>query len=68
MMALTALGGRSADLERVRVLGDPAGLPAIGRAAAMELLGGLNQWRQGNRGPETDSMIDLGTAGLRDYE
>ena len=45
-----------------------AALPAFGRAAAaMELLGGLNQWRQGNRGPETDSLIDLGTAGLRDY-
>lgn len=37
-------------------------------AAAMELLGGLDQWRQGNRGPETDSLIVLGTAGLRDYE
>ena len=36
-------------------------------AAAMELLGGLNQWRQGNRGPETDSLIDIGTTGLRDY-
>jgi Ser/Thr protein kinase RdoA (MazF antagonist) len=45
-----------------------AALPAFGRAAAaMELLGGLNQWRQGNRGPETDSLIDIGTAGLRDY-
>jgi len=33
----------------------------------MELLGGLNQWRQGNRSPETDSLINLGTAGLRDY-
>jgi Ser/Thr protein kinase RdoA (MazF antagonist) len=43
-------------------------LPAFGRAAAaMELLGGLNQWRQGNRGPETDALIDVGTAGLRDY-
>ena len=43
-------------------------LPAFGRAAAaMELLGGLNQWRQGNRGPETDSLIDIGTTGLRDY-
>jgi Ser/Thr protein kinase RdoA (MazF antagonist) len=44
-------------------------LGALGRAAAaMELLGGLNQWRQGNRGPETDSLIVIGTAGLRDYE
>jgi Ser/Thr protein kinase RdoA (MazF antagonist) len=43
-------------------------LPAFGRgAAAMELLGGLDQWRRGNRGPETDSLIDLGTAGLGDY-
>jgi len=47
---------------------EEAALPAFGRAAAaMELLGGLNQWRLGNRGPETDSLIDLGTAGLRDY-
>jgi Ser/Thr protein kinase RdoA (MazF antagonist) len=47
---------------------EEAALPAFGRAAAaMELLGGLNQWRQGNRGPETDSLIDLGTVGLRDY-
>lgn len=47
---------------------EQAALPAFGRAAAaMELLGGLNQWRQGNRGPETDSLIDLGTTGLRDY-
>ena len=45
-----------------------ASLPAVGRAAAaMELLGGLNQWRQGNRGPETDSLIDIGTTGLRAY-
>jgi Ser/Thr protein kinase RdoA (MazF antagonist) len=45
-----------------------AALPAVGRAAAaMELLGGLNQWRQGNRGPETDSLIEIGTTGLRDY-
>jgi Ser/Thr protein kinase RdoA (MazF antagonist) len=43
-------------------------LPAVGRAAAaMELLGGLNQWRQGNRGPETDSLIQIGTNGLREY-
>jgi Ser/Thr protein kinase RdoA (MazF antagonist) len=48
---------------------EEAALPAFGRAAAaMELLGGLNQWRLGNRGPETDSLIDLGTAGLRDYD
>lgn len=46
-----------------------AALDAFGRAAAaMELLGGLNQWRQGNRGPETDSLIVIGTTGLRDYE
>jgi hypothetical protein len=48
--------------------GEEAALPAFGRAAAaMELVGGLNQWRQGNRGPETDSLIGTGTAGLRDY-
>jgi Ser/Thr protein kinase RdoA (MazF antagonist) len=48
---------------------EEAALPAFGRAAAaMELLGGLNQWRQGNRGPETDSLIDIGTAGLADYD
>lgn len=42
---------------------------AFGRAAAaMELLGGLDQWRQGNRGPETQSLISIGTAGLRDYQ
>ena len=47
---------------------EEAALPAFGRAAAaMELLGGLNQWRQGNRGPETESLINLGAAGLRDY-
>jgi Ser/Thr protein kinase RdoA (MazF antagonist) len=47
---------------------EEAALPAFGRAAAaMELLGGLNQWRQGNRGPETDSLIEIGTTGLRDY-
>jgi Ser/Thr protein kinase RdoA (MazF antagonist) len=44
-------------------------LGAFGRAAAaMELLGGLNQWQLGNRGPETDSLIVIGTAGLRDYQ
>jgi Ser/Thr protein kinase RdoA (MazF antagonist) len=48
---------------------EEAALPASGRAAAaMELLGGLNQWRQGNRGPETDSLIEIGTTGLADYE
>jgi Ser/Thr protein kinase RdoA (MazF antagonist) len=48
---------------------EEAALPAVGRAAAaMELLGGLNQWRQGNRGPETDSLIDIGTTGLADYD
>jgi Ser/Thr protein kinase RdoA (MazF antagonist) len=48
---------------------EEAALPAFGRAAAaMELLGGLNQWRQGNRGPETDSLIDIGTTGLRDCD
>jgi Ser/Thr protein kinase RdoA (MazF antagonist) len=48
---------------------EEAALPAFGRAAAaMELLGGLNQWRQGNRGPETDSLIEIGTTGLRDYD
>ncbi len=48
---------------------EEAALPAFGRAAAaMELLGGLNQWRQGNRGPETDSLINLGTVGLLDYD
>jgi Ser/Thr protein kinase RdoA (MazF antagonist) len=46
-----------------------AALDAAGRAAAaMELLGGLNQWRLGNRGPETDSLIVIGTTGLREYE
>jgi Ser/Thr protein kinase RdoA (MazF antagonist) len=49
--------------------GELGALDAFGRAAAaMELLGGLNQWRQGNRGPETDSLIVIGTAGLRDYQ
>ena len=48
---------------------EEAALPAFGQAAAaMELLGGLNQWRQGNRGPETDSLIDIGTTGLADYD
>jgi Ser/Thr protein kinase RdoA (MazF antagonist) len=47
---------------------EEAAVPAFGRAAAaMELLGGLNQWRQGNRGPETDSLVEIGSAGLRDY-
>ena len=49
--------------------GEEAALPAFGRAAAaMELLGGLNQWRQGNRGPETDLLIQIGTVGLADYD
>jgi Ser/Thr protein kinase RdoA (MazF antagonist) len=48
---------------------EEAALPAFGRAAAaMELLGGLNQWRQGNRGPETDLLIEIGTTGLADYD
>jgi Ser/Thr protein kinase RdoA (MazF antagonist) len=48
---------------------EEAALPAFGRAAAaMELLGGLNQWRQGNRGPETDSLVEIGTVGLADYD
>lgn len=43
-------------------------LRAFGRAAAaMELLGALAEWHQGNRGPETEYLIGLGTAGLRDY-
>jgi Ser/Thr protein kinase RdoA (MazF antagonist) len=43
-------------------------LDSFGRgAAAMELLGGLNMWMQGARGPETDLLLALGTAGLRDY-
>jgi Ser/Thr protein kinase RdoA (MazF antagonist) len=47
---------------------EEAALDAFGQgAAAMELLGGLNQWQQGNRGPETDLLITIGTAGLRDY-
>jgi Ser/Thr protein kinase RdoA (MazF antagonist) len=47
---------------------EEAALDAFGQgAAAMELLGGLNQWRHGNRGPETDLLITTGTAGLRDY-
>jgi Ser/Thr protein kinase RdoA (MazF antagonist) len=47
---------------------EEAALDAFGQgAAAMELLGGLNQWVQGNRGPETDLLITIGTAGLRDY-
>jgi Ser/Thr protein kinase RdoA (MazF antagonist) len=48
---------------------EEAALPAFGRAAAaMELLGGLNQWRQGNRGPETDLLVEIGTVGLADYD
>ena len=37
-------------------------------AAAMELLGALAEWhRHGNRSPETEYLIGLGLAGLRDY-
>jgi Ser/Thr protein kinase RdoA (MazF antagonist) len=47
---------------------EQAALDSFGRwAAAMELLGGLNMWLQGNRGPETDLLITIGTTGLRDY-
>jgi len=47
---------------------EEAALDGFGRwAAAMELLGGLNMWMQGARGPETDLLLTLGTAGLRDY-
>ena len=43
-------------------------LDKFGRwAAAMELLGGLNMWMRGARGPETDLLLAIGTAGLRDY-
>lgn len=43
-------------------------LDAFGRAAAaMELLGGLDQWGQGNQGDETSNLIEIGTSGLRDY-
>jgi Ser/Thr protein kinase RdoA (MazF antagonist) len=46
-----------------------AALDVFGRAAAaMELLGGLNQRQEGNWGAETDSLIEIGTAGLREYE
>ena len=31
----------------------------------MELLGGLNMWMQGARGPETDLLLALGTAAWR---
>jgi Ser/Thr protein kinase RdoA (MazF antagonist) len=45
-----------------------AALDTFGRAgAAMELLGGLAQWQQGNRGAETQALISIGTAGLREY-
>lgn len=37
-------------------------------AAAMELLGALAEWHhRGNRSPETEYLIGLGLAGLRDY-
>jgi Ser/Thr protein kinase RdoA (MazF antagonist) len=43
-------------------------LHVFGRAAAaMELLGGLSQWQQGNRGAETGTLIEIGASGLRDY-
>jgi Ser/Thr protein kinase RdoA (MazF antagonist) len=43
-------------------------LHVFGRAAAaMELLGGLSQWQQGNQGAETRQLIEIGTASLRDY-
>jgi Ser/Thr protein kinase RdoA (MazF antagonist) len=46
-----------------------AALDVFGRAAAaMELLGGLNQRQGGNWGTETDSLIKIGTVGLREYE
>ncbi len=37
-------------------------------AAAMELLGALAEWHHGNRSAETASLIDVGLAGLRDYD
>ncbi|HTU76131.1 MAG TPA: phosphotransferase [Trebonia sp.] len=47
---------------------EEAALGSFGRwAAAMELLGGLNMWLHGARGPETDLLVTIGTAGLRDY-
>jgi Ser/Thr protein kinase RdoA (MazF antagonist) len=47
---------------------EEAALGSFGRwAAAMELLGGLNMWLHGARGPETDLLVSIGTAGLRDY-
>jgi Ser/Thr protein kinase RdoA (MazF antagonist) len=59
----------SAAADRPLTRAERAALPAFGRAAAaMELLGGLNQWRLGNRGEETDSLIEIGTGGLRDYD
>jgi Ser/Thr protein kinase RdoA (MazF antagonist) len=49
--------------------GEEGALGAFGRAAAaMELLGGCNMRLQGNHGPETDQLIVIGTAGLRDYQ
>jgi hypothetical protein len=49
--------------------GEMDALDAFGRAAAaMELLGGWNMRLRGDRGPETDQLIAIGTAGLRDYE
>lgn len=44
-------------------------LHVFGRAAAaMELVCGLSQWQQGNQGEETASLIEIGDAGLRDYD
>lgn len=36
-------------------------------ATAMELLGALREWHNGNHSPETEYLISLGTAGLSDY-
>ncbi len=47
---------------------EQAALASFGRwAASMELLGGLSMWLHGARGPETDLLVTIGTAGLRDY-
>jgi Ser/Thr protein kinase RdoA (MazF antagonist) len=44
-------------------------LHVFGRAAAaMELLGGLGQWQQGNQGEETRKLIDIGDTSLREYD
>ncbi|MFE7802916.1 phosphotransferase [Nocardia sp. NPDC057440] len=45
-----------------------AALPGFTRAAAaMEMLGALAEWRDGNRNTETEFLIQLGLNGLRDY-